>query len=118
MIRLIASAGLLAIAICFTVSGIALFRKAETTVNPTTPEAASDLVTSGIYNYTRNPMYVGFLLLLIAWGIWLSNVYALVLPAGFILYMNRFQIGPEEEALQALFGDRYADYKSRVRRWL
>lgn len=63
-------------------------------------------------------MYLGFLALLTAWAVYLSNGLALVFPVGFVAYMNRFQIEPEEKALATLFGREFADYKSRVRRWL
>ena len=94
------------------------FRKAHTTVNPMKPSSTSSLVTSGIYRYTRNPMYLGFFLALIAWGLYLSNVLALLVLTAFILYMNRFQIEPEERALTVLFGQEFVQYTSRVRRWL
>jgi len=57
-----------------------------------------------MYRYTHNPMYVGFLLFLIGWGIFLSSLYALALILGFVLYMNRYQIKPEEKALESVFG--------------
>jgi protein-S-isoprenylcysteine O-methyltransferase Ste14 len=102
----------------FCLAGVASFRRAKTTVNPLKPETASSLVSSGIYRFSRNPMYVGFALILVAWAVFLACAWALLGVAGFILYMNRFQITPEERALGALFGDEFAGYKSRVRRWL
>ncbi|WP_421869715.1 methyltransferase family protein [Motiliproteus sp.] len=107
-----------AIGACFSVSGVYCFNKAKTTVNPITPNAASALVTSGIYRHTRNPMYVGFLFALIGWGLFLANLYALALTLGFVWYMNRFQIQPEEQALDSLFGSDFLAYKREVRRWL
>ena len=101
--------------------GIASFRRAKTTVNPMKPDSSSSLVVSGvagIYTYTRNPMYLGFLLILVGWAIFLSNVLAFFLLPGFILYMNRFQIEPEERALSALFADEYSEYHAKVRRWV
>ena len=98
--------------------GVAAFRRARTTVNPMRPESSSALVVSGIYRVTRNPMYLGFLLLLLAWAVLLSNGLALAVLAAFVLYMNRFQIVPEERALSSTFGPAYAGYKARVRRWL
>ena len=83
-----------------------------------TPEAASALVRSGIYRTTRNPMYVGLLLILVAWAVLLSSVWTLLGPLVFVLYITRFQIIPEESALSALFGADYAAYQSSVRRWL
>jgi len=94
------------------------FAKAKTTINPFKPELSSTLVTTGIYTLTRNPMYLSLMLLLCAWCIFLSNVYAVSLCIGFVVYMNRFQIIPEERVLSILFGKQYTAYKERVRRWL
>lgn len=99
------------------VAGVLTFRRAKTTVNPTTPAAASALVRTGVFRFTRNPMYLGLLLCLVAWAIYLSNVLALLIAPLFVLFMNRFQIAPEERALAALFGDSFAAYKRDVRRW-
>ena len=98
--------------------GVALFRLARTTVNPMKPESSSSLVQSGIYRLTRNPMYLGFFLVLAGWALYLANVLAFLLLPFFIAYMNRFQIGPEERALKNLFGQEFAAYASRVRRWI
>src|SRR5688572_26485311 len=49
------------------------FRRTTTPVNPLTPDATTTLVTSGIYFVTRNPMYLGFLLILVGWAIYLSD---------------------------------------------
>jgi protein-S-isoprenylcysteine O-methyltransferase Ste14 len=94
------------------------FLRAKTTVNPLTPEAAAAMVTSGIYRYSRNPMYVGLLLALIGWDVWLSHLLAFALLPFFILYINRFQIEPEERALSTKFGGLFRDYRRSVRRWL
>ena len=100
------------------VLGVASFRRAKTTINPMKPESSSSLVISGIYKLSRNPMYLGFLLVLVGWAVFLSNALAFVFVPAFIFYMNRFQIGPEEKALAGKFGQEFVDYKSRVRRWL
>ncbi|KPA98057.1 methyltransferase family protein [Pseudomonas asplenii] len=99
-------------------AGVFSFRRARTTVNPLRPETASALVRSGIYRYTRNPMYLGFATVLVAWCIFLAWPPALLGVLGFVLYMNRFQIGPEERALAGLFGRDFTQYCSEVRRWL
>jgi len=99
-------------------AGVAEFRRAHTTVNPTTPEASSSVVDSGIYRRSRNPMYLGFLLVLAGWAVYLDHLAALPVLPVFALYMNRFQIAPEERALRAKFGAPYAEYTRRVRRWL
>lgn len=104
------------IAVC--AAGVLSFRRAGTTVNPLEPERASKLVVRGVYRYTRNPMYLGFALLLAAWGMFLSNAVALAVVPAFVLYMNRWQIAPEERALESLFGDDWRAYRRSVRRWV
>lgn len=100
------------------VLGVLSFRHARTTVNPMKPDAASSLVTTGIYRFTRNPMYLGMLLLLAGFAMYLANVAALVLLPVFVVYMNQFQIKPEERALSAIFGPELTAYQQRVRRWI
>ncbi len=107
-----------AVGIAFAASGLIAFRRARTTMNPTRPESASALVTTGVYRLTRNPMYLGLLLILLAWAIDLSSGWALPAPLLFAAFMNRFQIAPEERALSAQFGADYLAYQTRVRRWL
>lgn len=110
--------GLALVGLLICAMGVAAFRRARTTVNPMTPAAASSLVGSGIYRLTRNPMYLGIALMLLGWAVFLSNALALCLPAGFVLYMDRYQIRPEERALASRFGHEFAAYASRVRKWL
>jgi protein-S-isoprenylcysteine O-methyltransferase Ste14 len=100
------------------VLGVLSFRRARTTVNPMAPGSSSSLVCSGIYALSRNPMYLGLLAILLGWAVFLSNAIAFLLLPAFVLYMNRFQIEPEERALAARFGPEAAAYRSRVRRWL
>ena len=102
-------------------SGVATFRRAKTTVNPLKPQSSSSLVTWGInkvYGITRNPMYLGGLVILTGCAVFLSNALAFLFLPAYILYINRFQIAPEERALTSLFGQEFAAYRSRVRRWL
>ena len=94
------------------------FRVAKTTVNPKQPQAAKALVTSGVFRLTRNPMYLGLLLLLMAWAVWLSNIFVWPLLVFFHWQMTHQQIKFEENALLDLFGDEYRSYMHRVRRWL
>ena len=98
--------------------GIVSFVRARTTVNPMKPESSSTLVVSGIYRFTRNPMYLGLLLILIGWAVFISNILAFVVLPAFVIYINRFQIDPEERALASRFRDDFVQYASRVRRWL
>lgn len=117
-LRLAACIALVAIGLLFSAAGVLSFRRARTTINPTTPEATSSLVTSGIYRVTRNPMYVGLSFALVAWAVFLTSPPALLGPLVFVLYIGRFQIVPEERALAKLFGSEYAAYQARARRWL
>ena len=94
------------------------FRRARTTVHPMQPAKTTSLVVAGVYRFTRNPMYLGLLLVLAGWGLYLSNALAFALLPAFVAYINRFQIAPEERALAAKFGPDYDAYKARVRRWL
>jgi protein-S-isoprenylcysteine O-methyltransferase Ste14 len=117
-VRAAAAAALAVVGIGLGLAGIRAFRRANTTIHPFAPERTAALVTSGVYAVTRNPMYVGLLVVLIAWACLLANAWALVGPIAFVSYMNRFQIAPEERALAARFGAAYVDYRARVRRWL
>jgi protein-S-isoprenylcysteine O-methyltransferase Ste14 len=99
------------------ITGVATFRKANTTVNPMKPHASS-LVTWGVYAISRNPMYLGGLIMLLGWSIFLLNALALLALPVYVLYLNRFQIAPEERALTSLFGKTYVAYQMRARRWL
>src|SRR5262245_56255113 len=110
--------GIACIGFAIGLAAMVSFRRAKTTMNPTKPAATSSLVTSGVFRYTRNPMYLSLLLYLLAWAVYLSNWLALLLVPAFVLYINRFQIMPEERTLSTLFEPEYAAYKSRVRRWL
>ncbi|MET0551744.1 MAG: isoprenylcysteine carboxylmethyltransferase family protein, partial [Vicinamibacteria bacterium] len=99
-------------------AGVASFRRARTTVDPRVPDAASALVDTGVYAFTRNPMYLGFAIVLAGWAVVLANAASLALLPLFVLYLNRYQIGPEEQALAARFGPAFTSYAARVGRWL
>ncbi len=116
--RAIISVVLLFLGLVLGAGGVISFRQARTTVDPRKPGEASSLVIVGLYRATRNPMYLGLVCVLLGWALYLSNMVSLALIAAFIAYMNRFQIAPEERALEALFGDEYRAYKRRVRRWI
>jgi protein-S-isoprenylcysteine O-methyltransferase Ste14 len=94
------------------------FGRAETTIDPVRVDRASALVTTGIYRFTRNPMYVALALLLCAWAGWIGHAWPWLGPVAFVLFVTRFQIVPEERALAVTFGDAYAAYRRSVRRWL
>jgi protein-S-isoprenylcysteine O-methyltransferase Ste14 len=117
-IRLIASLVIAGLGLALGTTAIVTFSRAGTTVNPTKPEATTSLVMHGIYLHSRNPMYVSLLLYLVAWAVYLASwPAALGLPA-FILYMNRYQIAPEERVLAARFPEDFSAYRRAVRRWL
>ena len=116
--QLIAASAITLIGAFFCIAGVVSFRLAKTTVNPLKPEKATSLVSTGIYQVSRNPMYVGFALFLLAWAVYLASLWALIGVPGFVLYMNRFQIAPEERALLSLFGGEFEEYRLRVKWWL
>jgi len=111
--------------VIFSASGVALvligvreFFRNNTTVSPVNPENTTHLVTSGIYSYSRNPMYVGFALCLLAWAALIGSYISLVGLPVFIWYLTKHQIIPEEFALESKFGKSFIEYKNRVRRWI
>lgn len=114
-----------ALAVAIFIAGLSLpiaggmaFKKVKTTVNPLHPEQASTLVKNGVFKYSRNPMYLGLSVVLVAWAIGLSSLSALLLVPVFMLYITRFQIQPEERALSEKFGDEFDAYRRTTRRWL
>lgn len=100
------------------IAGVVAFRRARTSVDPFNPEKASALVTTNVYAWSRNPMYFGMLLVLVAWALLLADALAVVVTLLFIPWMNRFQIIPEERVMQAKFGEEFDDWAARVRRWI
>lgn len=109
---------LVIIGLTLDLMSLALFIKNRTTVNPLCPQKASQLVITGFYRLSRNPMYLGLLCLLIAWALHLASLSPLLMLPAFIWLMNEMQIKPEEAVLRAKFGQDYADYCQRVRRWI
>ncbi|WP_036553881.1 methyltransferase family protein [Nocardioides insulae] len=105
-------------AVVVAAAGSREFYRHGTTVDPVHPDRASTLVTSGPFRFTRNPMYLGMTGLLVAHAVWRGRPVAVLPAAAFVVYLDRFQIPPEEEALTANFGEDYDDYRSSVPRWL
>jgi len=100
------------------IAGLLAFRKVQTTINPLRPQYASHLVIVGIYHVTRNPMYLGMLVVLLGAVVYFGNLSGfLVLPL-FVFSINKLQIEPEEKSLDKLFGDSYQKYRADVRRWI
>jgi protein-S-isoprenylcysteine O-methyltransferase Ste14 len=111
-------AALIVAGLVLDLAALTLFLRAGTTVNPLRPEATSTLVVTGVYRLTRNPMYLGLTCLLAAWGLYLSSMVALVGIPVFMMLVTQFQIRPEEQALEACYGEAFRRYRSRTRRWL
>jgi protein-S-isoprenylcysteine O-methyltransferase Ste14 len=105
-------------AAAIALAAVSSFRAAHTTVDPTRPNSSSHIVSTGVYRWSRNPMYLSFLLGLAAWAVYLSQLLPMTLLPLFVLYLNRFQIVPEERALCGKFGAEYVRYMASVRRWL
>lgn len=100
------------------VAGVLAFRSARTTVDPRFPEKSSAVVQNGIYRWSRNPMYLGLLIILLGWALFLADGFSLLGLPLLVGYLNRFQIRPEEQAMASRFGDEYRTYAETVRRWL
>jgi len=107
-----------AVGVFVPTSAVLTFRRARTTVDPRTPDQSAVLINSGIYKFSRNPMYLGFLLLLVSWFFYLDHWAGVILLPLFVTYLTRFQIKPEERFLLKHFGAPFQDYLNTVRRWL
>lgn len=116
--RASAAIALFLVAGAFGVPALRAFRKADTTIDPVRIDRASALVTGGIYRLTRNPMYVSLTLMLAAWALWLGGPWVWAGPVFLFLWLDRFQIRPEERVMSARFGAEYNCYREKVRRWL
>lgn len=114
----IPAALIIAFGLSYTIPAIRSFGKAETTINPLKPDEASSLVTTGVFGRSRNPMYVGLAMALLAWTVWLGSATNLGVLALFVVVITMLQIKPEERALRELFGEEYAEYCRNVRRWI
>ena len=95
-----------------------LFAKAKTSLDPLRPFKSTSLITNDIYKYSRNPMYFGYLLILLSSSVYLGNVMSIIIIPLFIFIINFIQIKPEEQALKDLFGPNYDEYLLKVRRWI
>ena len=104
--------------VAVAVTGFRTMVAARTSPSPTQIDLAKHLVTGGIYTRTRNPMYLGMALLLIGVAALCANAWWLFGPIAFVLFIQRFQIKPEERVLLKKFGVDYQAYQQRVRRWI
>lgn len=110
---------LLGAGIAVTLRAFSAFSKAETTFDAHTPGSATTLITTGVYRLSRNPMYLGMMMLLLGWGLWRGSIIAaLIGSAVFVALVTRLQVIPEERALAEKFGDEYAAFTSATRRWI
>jgi protein-S-isoprenylcysteine O-methyltransferase Ste14 len=116
--RIIVAVSLAAAGLAIDLISVMAFIRARTTVNPLAPQRSSALVVRGLYRFSRNPMYLGMLLILIGWAAYLAEPLALAPVILFVVLIERMQILPEERALEEKFGDDYRAYKKRVRRWI
>ena len=109
---------MMAAGVACAVTGLLAFAKAKTTPNPIKISAVSALVTGSIYQFTRNPMYLGLVIVLLGFAVLLGHVWLVIGPALFGLFILRFQIMPEERVMREKFGADYDAYCARVRRWI
>ena len=100
------------------VLAVRLFKKQNTTVNPIKIENASSLVTSGIFKYSRNPMYLGMVMILFGLALMFNLIGGIFFTLLFAIYITKYQIRPEEEVMERLFGEDFLKYKNSVRMWL
>ena len=108
----------LLIGIGVLVSAVASFRKQKTTVNPLDIEKASSLVISGVFKYSRNPMYLGMVFILLSIALKFNLIGGIILTLLFVIFITRFQIIPEEVVMEKLFKEEFDSYKKKTRRWL
>ena len=104
--------------VALAAAGVLAFRAAGANINPHDIDRGEALVTSGVYRFTRNPMYLGISLVLCGYAAYLSRPVDLLGPVAFVAFLSRFQVAPEERAMRAKFGAAYADYARATRRWL
>ncbi len=107
-----------AIALVIDLWSLLLFFRARTTFHPLKLDNTSALVTSGMYRLTRNPMYLGLLLLLTGVAIWLGGLTPFLMLPLFVWIITNHQIIHEERILEEKFEQHYLEYKQKVRRWL
>ena len=112
------ASGLMLLGLGIMLAGAIQFRLHKTTLDPRYPERTQQIVTSGIYRITRNPMYLGMAIMLIGLSSWWLHLPGYALALAFCVYINRFQIKPEERFLLAQFGNSYSDYQQKTRRWI
>ena len=109
---------LLILGLLVFISAVKSFRKHKTTVNPLEPRKASSLVTTGIFKFSRNPMYLGMLIILLSISFRFNLIGGIIISLFFYFFITKFQIIPEEVAMNELFGNEFVDYEKKTRRWI
>jgi protein-S-isoprenylcysteine O-methyltransferase Ste14 len=110
--------GLFSVGLIINLMAAATFRKAQTTINPLNPEKASSLIDHGVFSWSRNPIYLAMAIMVVAGVFWTGNILNFVVVALFVWFITKYQIKPEEKALEKIFGDAFDGYCSKVRRWI
>ena len=100
------------------ISAVRSFKAEQTTINPININNASSLVISGVFKYSRNPMYLGMVFILLALSFRFNLVGGILFTSIFIMYITKFQIIPEEAAMKSIFGEDFNEYKNKTRRWI
>ena len=100
------------------ISAVRSFKAEQTTINPININNASSLVISGVFKYSRNPMYLGMVFILLALSFRFNLVGGILFTSIFIMYITKFQIIPEEAAMKSIFGEDFNKYKNKTRRWI
>ena len=109
---------LLILGLLVFLSAVKSFRRQKTTVNPLEPRQASSLVTSGIFKFSRNPMYLGMLIILLSMAFKFNLIGGMITSIFFYIFITKFQIIPEEAAMDELFGNEFIDYCKKTKRWI
>ena len=109
---------ILLIGMLILINPIFKFIKSKTTIDPIKFKKVNKLIISGIYKYSRNPMYLGLLMIVISTSIFFLNILSITTPFLFYCWINRFQIKREEIFLTEKFGKEYMSYKTKTRRWI
>ena len=99
-------------------TAVSSFKRQKTTVNPISIEKASSLVVSGVFKYSRNPMYLGMSFILLGLAFKFNLIGGLLFTSIFVIFITIFQIKPEEAAMEKLFDQEWKDYIKNVRRWI
>ncbi len=109
---------LLILGLLVFISAVKSFRTHKTTVNPLEPRKASSLVTTGIFKFSRNPMYLGMLIILLSISFKFNLIGGIIISLFFYFFITKFQIIPEEVAMNELFGNEFVNYEKKTRRWI